>query len=391
VRELSYKILKWGNQMKRKWLAVGIILLFIGTSIIPAMAQNTEIPLPASRGNWLYVGGGGPGNFSKIQDAIDNASEGDTVFVYDDSSPYYEHLTIIKSLRITGENQDTVKIFGTGENTPLLLIRSDYTYVSNFTIGYGTEGNTGIHIKNSLHISIVHCKLSNIPSMDAVTISDSENITIAHCLMSDAFEKDEFAKSSRYISGITLEGGCANVIISDTTISNASYAGIIVLNECKNTTIINNIIFSNVFFGIEARDSDSLCIQGNTILNNRVGIAISGCSDTLISMNSCKNNGFSAIGISDTKNTYIEYNNFMKSGMSGLFGFFTFNFGEDFSIRYPNNHFEGNYWGKSRLFPKPIFGAIMYKKDTQSPTIILPWLMFDWHPAQKPYNIPGMR
>ena len=77
----------------------------------------------------------------------------------------------------------------------------------------------------------------------------------------------------------------------------------------------------------------------------------------------------------------------MKRGMSGLFGFFTFNFGEDFSSRYPNNHFEGNYWGKSRLFPKPIIGSIMYKKDTQAPTIVLPWLMFDWHPAKEPYDI----
>jgi hypothetical protein len=40
--------------MIRKWLAVGIILLFVGTSIIPANAQNTE--KETSRG-WLYVGG----------------------------------------------------------------------------------------------------------------------------------------------------------------------------------------------------------------------------------------------------------------------------------------------------------------------------------------------
>ena len=43
--------------MKRKCLAIGIILLFVGTSIIPAIAQNTEKSQPTSRGNWLYVGG----------------------------------------------------------------------------------------------------------------------------------------------------------------------------------------------------------------------------------------------------------------------------------------------------------------------------------------------
>ena len=63
--------------MKRKWLAIGIILLFVGTCIIPAIAKNTEKPLSASRGNWLYVGGSGPGNYTRIQDAIDASNDGD--------------------------------------------------------------------------------------------------------------------------------------------------------------------------------------------------------------------------------------------------------------------------------------------------------------------------
>ncbi len=57
--------------MKRKGLAVGIILLFVGTCIIPAIAQDIEKPsLLTSSGNWLYVGGSGLGNFSTIQSAI---------------------------------------------------------------------------------------------------------------------------------------------------------------------------------------------------------------------------------------------------------------------------------------------------------------------------------
>jgi len=55
-----------------KSLVIGIILLFVGTCIIPAMAQTTE--KQSSRGTWLYVGGCGPGNYTKIQDAFDNTS-----------------------------------------------------------------------------------------------------------------------------------------------------------------------------------------------------------------------------------------------------------------------------------------------------------------------------
>ncbi|HIG99628.1 MAG TPA: hypothetical protein HA258_03500, partial [Thermoplasmata archaeon] len=49
--------------MIRKWLAIGIILLFVGVTIAPTMAQDTEKSQPTSRGNWLYVGGSGPGNY----------------------------------------------------------------------------------------------------------------------------------------------------------------------------------------------------------------------------------------------------------------------------------------------------------------------------------------
>ena len=55
----------------RKGLAVCIILLFIGICIIPSNAKDTEKLLQTSRGNWFYVGGSGPGNYSKIQDASD--------------------------------------------------------------------------------------------------------------------------------------------------------------------------------------------------------------------------------------------------------------------------------------------------------------------------------
>jgi len=46
------------NHMKRKWLAVGIILLFVGTCFIPAIAQDAEKqPLPNNDTWWRTYGG----------------------------------------------------------------------------------------------------------------------------------------------------------------------------------------------------------------------------------------------------------------------------------------------------------------------------------------------
>ena len=53
-------------------------------SITPSVAIDTIRPLsmPTFNGKTLYVGGSGEGNYTKIQDAINDSSDGDTVFVY---------------------------------------------------------------------------------------------------------------------------------------------------------------------------------------------------------------------------------------------------------------------------------------------------------------------
>ena len=53
-----------------------------------------------SKGNNLYVGGTGEGNYTKIQDAIDDASDMDTVFVY--NGTYYENVFIDKTINLIG-------------------------------------------------------------------------------------------------------------------------------------------------------------------------------------------------------------------------------------------------------------------------------------------------
>ncbi len=100
------------TDLLKKWLAIGIILLFVGTCIIPATAQNTEKSLSSSRGNWLYVGGSGPGNYTKIQDAINDSSDGDTVFVY--NGTYYENIEFNKVIILIGQNRNGTIIDGGG-------------------------------------------------------------------------------------------------------------------------------------------------------------------------------------------------------------------------------------------------------------------------------------
>ena len=81
--------------MKKAICALVAVLLVPVTTVF-ATSSNFKVT-PAvilDGGTILYVGGDGPGNYTKIQDAIENATSGDTIFVYDDSTPYFETLMI---------------------------------------------------------------------------------------------------------------------------------------------------------------------------------------------------------------------------------------------------------------------------------------------------------
>lgn len=51
---------------------------------------NKNIGFFNGEGKTLYVGGSGPGNYTTIQSAINESSNGDTVFVY--SGIYYDNV-----------------------------------------------------------------------------------------------------------------------------------------------------------------------------------------------------------------------------------------------------------------------------------------------------------
>ncbi|MCD6299474.1 MAG: hypothetical protein J7L93_02555, partial [Thermoplasmata archaeon] len=63
---------------KGKLVAAGIVCILTAVSY----SSVSSFMLSDSGGNTLYVGGGGPGNYTSIGDAISAAENGDTIFVY---------------------------------------------------------------------------------------------------------------------------------------------------------------------------------------------------------------------------------------------------------------------------------------------------------------------
>jgi len=63
-------------------IPIMVFLLFVSTSFVVVSYNIEKSSTLSFDGNTLYVGGSGPNNYTRIQDAIDYASDWDTVFVY---------------------------------------------------------------------------------------------------------------------------------------------------------------------------------------------------------------------------------------------------------------------------------------------------------------------
>lgn len=134
-----------------KALLISIILL-ISFIIIPISGGNVS-----SSQNILYVGGNGPGNFSKIQAAIDAANPGDTVFVF--NGMYHENIFIIKTINLVGEDKNNT-IIDADRNGSVVYIIGNRVTLSGFTLQnssreYYTNGGVEVysadtHIKNNI-------------------------------------------------------------------------------------------------------------------------------------------------------------------------------------------------------------------------------------------------
>ena len=224
----------------KKEVTVGIMLLFVATCIVSTTAQTAVNPtLPALSGKWLFVGGSGPGNYSKIQDAIDDSLNGDTVFVYDDSSPYYENIIVNKSISVFGENKTTTSIDGiVGGN--VVSVQADGVRISGFSIQY-------------------HC---TFPSSDIALKANHTSIS-------------QMIMDSNNWVGISLFSCCDTNII-DNHISN-KYAGISLDALSNNNTITGNDL-SNNNYGLEIKSSFHNHIFYNNFENNTISASDYGCN-----------------------------------------------------------------------------------------------------------------
>jgi parallel beta-helix repeat protein len=347
--------------MKKRRLAA----LLVGLSCLLVVFSSSVLSGVTSEGGRWYVGGSGSGNFTRIQDAINQSSDGDTIYIYSLSSPYYESLMVNRNLSLVGEQKETTVIDGGDANTIVFLYNT--SRVTNLTI---IGGYVGVYL-HADDCEITNNILKN--SFFCIDIdSDNNRVRQNHII------HQNFTGYGILVNGVEN-------YVSWNIIENTTKAGIDIDNKGYNSRIEHNTLRGA---GIESQGNKNT-ISNNTLDGqdlNEIGMFLNGLNSNTVMYNRIEHYTFSGISIESGYGNFI-FKNIVSSNKNGIIvkgrtniimnnDFLKNNHSAFFYLLSFFNIWKGNYWNRGLILPHVIIGRLFFS--------IIPWLNVDWRPALQP-------
>jgi nitrous oxidase accessory protein NosD len=338
--------------MKKLVVIVAIVLFLCSSISVPAFSGVKNI-LPSTRGDTLYVGGSGPGNYSKIQDAVNDSFPGDTVFVYRGS--YNE------SVRITVMN---LSLIGEG---------AGITTIAN-------RVSVGIYVEQP------ECQIQGFKILNGDPISGA-GIFVNKPVRFTEIRDMNFSKTGH---GVLLTGKCSwsnihgNIFHDCFTGIQFGYDKDNLCNTVKNNIFTNNSIgmymegeyfdiYYNSFIDCRQQGVDSYArhstFKYNEFKGNKKGLT--ACFSNVIYGNTFKANEV-ALLLDMVSDSSINNNNFIRNKRDATF------FESNSSA---SNNWDRNYWGHPMLHAKIILGS----RVSNIPRL------FQFGPGTSYYHVPCIR
>ncbi|UCF07649.1 MAG: right-handed parallel beta-helix repeat-containing protein [Thermoplasmata archaeon] len=321
--------------MKKAIMSVLTAWILVNASLLSLLIFSPEKEIKVSAATTIIVDDDGTlgvdCNYTHIQWAIDNASDGDTIFVK--NGTYYENVVVNKAINLTGEDRDTTIIDGNGSED-VVRITADSVHLSGFTIiNSGNQSSwpnydAGIEIYSSKNNIIMGNNISNNMNGIYSYLSRYNNITNNNISLNnddgiyfDASMYNNISKnniSDNDGDGIHLSQSSINSIKGNNIRLNDDNGIYIYWSSIKN--IITNNNASGNGNGIVLWSSSFINVTNNTLSNSHRGMYIFQSSDNNISNNNIYSNSNSGIVFSSSSNNNVTENRVINSGQGIYFG-----------------------------------------------------------------------
>ena len=244
-----------------------------------------------------------PDQYSTIQEAVNNAADGDTIFVR--AGTYYEHAIVNKTVSLVGEDRSTTIVDGGGTGCVIYVLRDDVS-ITGFTI---QRGEFGIYVLNATYAEIFSNTMAHNRGSGGGTAVrlDSAGYTLIH--------DNEITDNWR---AIHLIASSPNVSVCRNNVTYNDF-GIRVLGGGSNyLSVSGNYIANNLGgYGVAVTgiggESNYALISGNVIVNNIDGVALGqGSSYNTVVQNNISGNEY-GIGMQDSAQNSIRNNNIVNN------------------------------------------------------------------------------
>lgn len=274
--------------VKKIFLFSMILLAIIMTNgcINEPVNQNNVVEIQARQGT-----------YKTINEALENASNGDTIIIH--PGYYEESLVIDKSVTLLGQDKEKTIIDGNALGD-VIYIDADYVNIRGLTI-------TNASVKSS---------------NAAINIRSNNNSILNNKIINNLFYAVYIASNAK------------NNSIINNNISNNEWS--IYLNFASNNNISNNIISNNTEYGMYlGSQSNYNDLFNNIFSDNKYAIRIKGSNGNILIKNTFSNNNRGVYLCCGSRSNLIHHCNF-------------FNNSDYHASDYLSNNWDdgshGNYW-----------------------------------------------
>ena len=253
-----------------------------------------------SEGETITVDDDGEGEYTKIQDAIDAATEGDEIRVW--AGTYEENVVVDKTLSLIGNGSEETTIDGGGVDD-VVSIEAAWCNVSGFTITKSGLSLSYAGIDISSHNNMVSNNAIVANRNDGIRLDQSDYNMFSNNNISDNWGEGVYMSQSdhnNFSNNIVSDNDDKGIFFSghyntfsDNNVSNNDDDGIRLVSSTYNR-FSNNSVLDNRYHGIYIYTNSNYNTLSNSSIsrNRRNGVYLERAYHNTLSNNSISNNSF---------------------------------------------------------------------------------------------------